>query len=86
MIFLPDRYALTADSQDVRKSFLAAWKTLNREAPHFGATSHGDSERWWSDLVHGTMKGCKKIIDCLKQQPLLIVFLVFTCSRKAVRS
>ncbi len=65
VIFHPDRYALTTDSQDVRKSFLAAWKKLNREAPHFGATSHGDSERWWSDLVHGTMKGCQKIIDFL---------------------
>ncbi len=54
------RYNLHCEREEIQQGFLSAWRRLNRDSPHFGAGKHGDSEKWWSDLVHHTMRSEKR--------------------------
>ncbi|KAG8198109.1 hypothetical protein JTE90_020932 [Oedothorax gibbosus] len=44
-------YGVHRDPQQIGKSFLANWKTMNQNHPNYGQTTELSSNSWWKELV-----------------------------------
>ncbi len=52
-----DKHGVHCEEADLKRSFRVALKKLNASDPHFGAVTHGSSEKWWRQIILETFKG-----------------------------